>query len=123
MKSNILFFIELIVSFLPFILFAFLNSKSNVKKENRSRQYAMPVAAVLYSAVLLIFLNQLSALFLNLFLKLAAAVTEPMGDEKVSSFLSSLSGTVNYFTAGLLAVGFMYFITILLLICSSNALF
>ena len=71
MKSNILFFIELIVSFLPFILFAFLNSKSNVKKENRSRQYAMPVAAVLYSAVLLIFLNQLSALFLNLFLKLA----------------------------------------------------
>ena len=59
----------------------------------------------------------------NLFLKLAAAVTEPMGDEKVSSFLSSLSGTVNYFTAGLLAVGFMYFITILLLICSSNALF
>lgn len=59
----------------------------------------------------------------NLFLKLAAAVTEPVGDEKVSSFLSSLSGTINYFTAGLLAVGFMYFVTMLLLICSSNALF
>ncbi len=59
----------------------------------------------------------------NLFLKLAAAVTEPIGDSGISNFLASLSGTVNYFTAGLLAVGFMYFITVLLLICSSNTLF
>ena len=57
------------------------------------------------------------------FLKLAAAVAEPVGDARIASFLSSLSGTVNYFTAGLLAVGFMYFVTMLLLICSSNALF
>ena len=59
----------------------------------------------------------------NLFLKLSAAVTEPVGDNKITEFLSSLSYTVNYFTAGLLSVGFMYFITLLLLICSSNSLF
>ena len=58
----------------------------------------------------------------NLFLKLTAAVTEPVGAEGISGFLSSLSGTVNYFIAGLLAVGFMYFVTVLLLICSSNAM-
>ena len=33
MKSDIKFFMELVVSFLPFILFAFLNGKANVKKE------------------------------------------------------------------------------------------
>ncbi len=71
--------------------------------------------------VLIVPLVQLIAY--NLFLKLAAAVTEPIGDAGISNFLSSLSGTVNYFTAGLLAVGFMYFITVLLLICSSNTLF
>ena len=71
--------------------------------------------------VLIVPLVQLIAY--NLFLKLAAAVTEPIGDAGISDFLSSLSGTVNYFTAGLLAVGFMYFITVLLLICSSNTLF
>ena len=60
---------------------------------------------------------------LNLFLKLTAAVTEPLGEGTITGFLSSLSGTVNYFMAGLLAVGFMYFITILLLVCSSNSLF
>lgn len=59
----------------------------------------------------------------NLFLKLSAAVTEPVGDTGISDFLVSLSKTVNFFTAGLLAVSFMYFMTMLLLICSSNTLF
>ena len=71
MKSDIMFFIELAVSFLPFILFAFFNSKANVKKENRHRQYAMPVFAVVYSVVLLIFLDQLATLFTEKFLQLA----------------------------------------------------
>ena len=80
-------------------------------------------ACGIFLLVIVIMVPLVQLIAYNLFLKLAAAVTEPVGDEKVSSFLSSLSGTVNYFTAGLLAVGFMYFITILLLICSSNALF
>ena len=71
MINNILFFIKLIVSFLPFVLFAFFNSKINVKKEKRHQQYVMPVLAVVYSAVLLIFMEQVSELCTKLFLKLA----------------------------------------------------
>lgn len=71
MKANVIFFVALAVSFLPFILFAYLNSKANVKKENRNRQYAMPVFAVAYSAVLVIFLDQLAAWFTEKFLLLA----------------------------------------------------
>ena len=71
MKSNILFFIKLAVSFLPFVLFAFFNKKANVKKENRNRQYAMPVVAVIYCAVLLIFMQKISDFCMNLFLKTA----------------------------------------------------
>ena len=89
MKSNILFFIELIVSFLPFILFAFFNGKANIKKENRNRQYAMPVVAILYSAVLLIFLNKLSELFVNLFLKLAD-LFEKINLTTVAEFIRNL---------------------------------
>ncbi len=62
MKSNLLFFIELILSCLPFVGFAFLNSKVNIKKENRCKQYFMPVVATIYSAVLLVFLKPLTAL-------------------------------------------------------------
>lgn len=71
MKSDFLFFIELMVCFIPFILFAFLNNKANVKKEYRSRQYAMPAVALIYSAVLLTFIKQLSELGLTLFYELA----------------------------------------------------
>ncbi len=70
MRSNILFFIVIIVSFLPFILFAYFNSKANVKKENRNRQYAMPVIAVIYSVILLIVMDRLSLLLLNIFFKI-----------------------------------------------------
>ncbi len=72
MKNNVLFFIELIISFLPFVLFVLLNSKANMKKEIRYKQYLMPVVAVVYSIVLLIFLNKFSALITDLFLKLAS---------------------------------------------------
>ena len=69
--NKILFYIELIVSFLPFILFVFLNNKANMKKEIRNRQYWMPVFALIYSVVMLIFLNKFSDLLMNLFLMLA----------------------------------------------------
>ena len=71
MNDDIMFLIQLALSFLPFILFAFLNSKANVKKEFRNRQYPMPIVAFVYSAVLFIFLSKISALCLDLFLKVA----------------------------------------------------
>lgn len=70
MKSNGLFWVELIVSFFPFVLFALLNNKANVKKDYRNRQYVMPVVAVVYSLLLSIFLNRLSRVCLQLFLSL-----------------------------------------------------
>jgi len=71
MKSNALFLLELAISFLPFVLFAFFNSKANVKKENRNRQYLMPVIAVIYSVVLLLLLDKISAFLIDKLLQLA----------------------------------------------------
>ena len=71
MKPNTKLLLEIAVSFLPFVLFAYMNSKANVKKEDRSRQYIMPAFAVIYSAVLLIFLSRLSALITGWFLRIA----------------------------------------------------
>lgn len=58
--NKILFYVALIVAFLPFILFAFFNAKANTKKDVRHQQFAMPLVAVAYSTVLLIFLSKLS---------------------------------------------------------------
>ncbi len=58
----------------------------------------------------------------QLFLRLAAAVTEP-AEEKISRFLSGLAADTGYFLAGLLCVGFLYFLTLILLVCSSGVIF
>ena len=71
MNDDIIFLIKLALSFLPFIAFAFLNTKANTKKELRYRQYLMPLFALVYSSVLLIFLSKLSNLFMGLVLKIA----------------------------------------------------
>ncbi len=71
MNSDAKFLLELAVSFLPFVLFAFLNAKANVKKEVRHRQYPMPVLAVVYCVAVLIFLEKLSKLIMDKFLQLA----------------------------------------------------
>lgn len=59
----------------------------------------------------------------NLFLRLTAAVTQPIGDTRISDFLGETADNLNYCTAGLLFVGFLYFIVIVLLICSSEVIF
>lgn len=71
MKSNAELLLELAVSFLPFILLAFLNSKVNVAKENRYRQYLMPVIVVIYSVLMAIFQDSYTEAYVAGFLKIA----------------------------------------------------
>lgn len=77
-------------------------------------------------AVFLLFGTLLRPLLLfvafQLFLRIAAAATEPVGG-KISAFLSRLAGDLGYFIAGILCVAFLYFLTLMLLICSSGVIF
>ncbi len=57
----------------------------------------------------------------QLFLRLSAAATEPAGG-KISSFLSRLAGDCGYFLAGILCIAFLYFLTLVLLVCSTGVL-
>ena len=57
----------------------------------------------------------------QLFLRLCAAATEPVGG-KISSFLSSLANDCGFFVAGLLCVAFLYFLTVILLVCSAGVI-
>lgn len=77
-------------------------------------------------AVFLLFGTLLRPLLLmvvfQLFLRLSAAATEPVGG-KVSFFLSRLAGDCGYFLAGLLCIAFLYFLTLMLLICSTGVIY
>ncbi len=58
----------------------------------------------------------------QLFLRLSAAATEPVGG-KISAFLSSVAKDSGYFLAALLCIAFLYFLTLVLLICSTGAIY
>ncbi len=58
----------------------------------------------------------------SLALRLTAAVCEPIGDERISSFLNQISDGTGYLIACLLSLAFLYFLTVLLLICSAGVI-
>lgn len=72
MKNDLLFLLKAALTAMPLLLFVFLNSKANLKKEIRSRQFYMPIVAVVYCIVLFIFMNKISQLCLSLMDKLTA---------------------------------------------------
>ena len=51
---------------LPFLLFALLNMKANLKKQYRSRQFLMPLLTLLYCVVLLVFLDKINGWLITL---------------------------------------------------------
>ena len=59
----------------------------------------------------------------NVLLRLTAAITQPFGDGRISDFLEETAGNLHYCTAGLLFTAFLYFLSIMLMVCASEALF
>ncbi len=58
----------------------------------------------------------------NLLLRLVAAVTQPFGEGRISDFLGETAENLHYCTAGLLFMAFLYFLTIMIMIFSTEAL-
>ncbi len=57
----------------------------------------------------------------SLLLKFVGAITEPVSDSRISNLCTNVSKSIGYLLISLLAVGFMLFVTILLMIFSANA--
>lgn len=58
----------------------------------------------------------------QIFLRLSAAAAEPVGG-KISAFLSRLASDCGFFIAGLCCIAFLYFLTLVLLVCSTGVIF
>ena len=58
----------------------------------------------------------------NLLLRFTSAITQPFGDSRISNFLSETAENMNYCTASLLFTAFMYFLSIIILLVSTEAL-
>lgn len=81
--------------------------------------------AVGVAVVVLLFYTIISPVLyiavVSLLLKFVAAITESVSDSKISELCTSVSKSIGYLLVAVLAVGFMLFITVLLMIISANA--
>ena len=59
----------------------------------------------------------------NVLLRLVAAITQPFGDSRISNFLGETAENLQYCTAGVLFTAFLYFLSIVLMVYSTEALF
>ena len=59
----------------------------------------------------------------NLLLRLTSAATQSLGNGRISNLLSETAGNLHFCMAGLLFTAFLYFISIVLMICASEVLF
>ncbi len=59
----------------------------------------------------------------NILLRLTSAVTQPFGDNRISDFLGETAENLHYCTAGILFTAFLYFLSIVVMIFSTEALF
>ena len=58
----------------------------------------------------------------NVLLRFTAAITQPFGDSRISNFLGETADNLGYCTAAILFTAFMYFLTIVLMVLSSESL-
>ena len=59
----------------------------------------------------------------NVLFRFTAAVSAPMGESRISDFLSETADNVNYCLAGVLMAAFMYFVTLLVCVCFTETAF
>ena len=59
----------------------------------------------------------------NLLLRLTAAISQPFGDGRISDCLEETASNLQYCMAGILFTAFLYFLSIMLMVCASEALF
>jgi stage III sporulation protein AE len=78
--------------------------------------------AGLYLMLGLILSPILHIVALSLGLKLAAAITEPLADSRISNFLSSINKAFSMLLAIIIGAAFMYFLTVGLIIITGNVL-
>lgn len=80
--------------------------------------------AVGYCAIFLLLASVASPIIMiaivSLLLKLCAAITEPLSNLGVSKYLSDIAKSLNMLIAVIISVAFMYFITVMIIICTGN---
>lgn len=81
--------IKTILGILPFLVLCFVSSKTNLNKANRSRQFMMPIIALIYCILGLVLLDAINGWIYNLFVWLGQHLTflQNISWQSISTFV------------------------------------
>ncbi len=82
--------ILLSLAFIPFILFVLIDTKINLKKEVRNKQFFMPIVALVVCIVLFIFMNKLGNTFVSFFFNIVDKLREWADKVKDIAFVGNI---------------------------------
>lgn len=115
MSSLITAVLKWTAALLPFLLLCLLCKKVNLKKPYRSKQFPMPLAAVVFCIVAMALANRLNIWITDLIAALPDLIERLAGQswmpESISEFLSSLSGILQQLISTLNLTFWVFFIS------------
>ena len=122
MTETILNIARMILSILPFVLLCFVSQKVNLPKAERSKQFFMPVIALLYVVVTMILMNHINEWLINLLNSLpvwiASLAEFSWMPEQVGSVCNQISGYISSLLAKMNLAFWIFFIanTVMILV-------
>ncbi len=115
MIEKIIDLAKLVLAILPFVLLCIWNAKANLPKTERSKQYPMPLLALIYVIAAMLLLNTVNEWLLGLLNKIPKwimALSElSFMPEKIGEYIEKFSRLVEEFIRGLNLNFWMFFIT------------
>lgn len=99
MINNILLIVKMLIAVLPFVALCFLSRRVNLEKTQRSKQFAMPVIAVIYVIIAMLLMDSINTWLLQLIDNIpgwiAALAGVPWMPENIGSIFNQISSFVS----------------------------
>ena len=77
----------------------------------------------IFLMISVVFEPLITLIAVNVLLRFTAAVTQPFGESRISDFLGETADNLHYCSAGMLFTAFMYFLSMVVLVSATEALF
>lgn len=95
MIDRILFIVKLIIAVLPFVLLCVRSRKVNLVKPDRSRQFYMPIVAVVYAVAVMVLMNPINTWLMKLINSIPAWINALAGLSFIPGELGQLFGRLS----------------------------
>ena len=115
MIDNLMLIVKMLIALLPFLLLCYFDRKKNLPKQERSKQFVMPIIAVLYVITVMLIIDPINDWIIKICNKLPQWISS-LGQfswmpEQVSAFFAQIGTDLKSIIQGLNLKFWVFFIS------------